>query len=113
MTRSSVVRVAFALTGAGGLAAVTLGQRDALAALAHTTHPGTLAAAIALLAVAPLLQAATFLVALRRLGVAPRPGRRCACGRARSCCATSRPGSSGSPTGCASANVCPPLRRRC
>jgi dolichol-phosphate mannosyltransferase len=74
MTRSQLIRGAFALAGACGLAAAAYGQRDALAGLPWTGHPEAIAAAVALFALAPLLQALTFLLGLRRLGVDAHAG---------------------------------------
>lgn len=69
MNRSRLLRCAFALAGLGGLAWAAAGQRAALTALPWTARPGTLALAALLLAGAPVLQAATFGLALRRLAV--------------------------------------------
>jgi dolichol-phosphate mannosyltransferase len=74
MTRSQLIRGAFALVGAGGLAAAAYGQRDALATLPWTDRPAAIGAAVALFALAPLLQALTFLLGLRRLGVDAHTG---------------------------------------
>lgn len=74
MTRSHLLRAAFAAVGTGGLAVVACGQRDALAAIPWSAHPVALLSAVALVALAPLLQALTFVVALRRLGVAAPTG---------------------------------------
>lgn len=56
--------------------AITLGSgRDAIAAVDWSIDPLALAGAVGLLALAPLLQALTLGVALRRLGAgAPLPG---------------------------------------
>ena len=51
-----------------GLTLTLLAHRDAIAAVEWTLEPWMLAAAVALLAVAPLLQAWTLRIALRRLG---------------------------------------------
>ncbi|WP_354702286.1 GtrB-like O-antigen conversion [Paraconexibacter sp. AEG42_29] len=69
MTRSQLFRAAFAVAGVGGLSVVVYGQRDALADLPWSSRPGDLAVAALLFSLAPLLQALTFLVGLRRLGV--------------------------------------------
>ncbi|MCW3038733.1 MAG: polyprenol monophosphomannose synthase, partial [Solirubrobacterales bacterium] len=69
MNRSRLLRPLFALAGVGGLAAVLHGRREALMDVPWTAHPLVIGGAVLLLAVAPLLQAVTFLLALRRLGV--------------------------------------------
>jgi dolichol-phosphate mannosyltransferase len=56
-----------------GLALTLAANRDALAAVDWTIEPLVLAGAIALLAVAPLGQALTLRIALRRLGAAAAP----------------------------------------
>lgn len=91
-----------------GLALALISNREAIAAVDWSIDPWALAAAVALLAIAPLLQALTLGIALRRLGASARrhrsPGR-CASGHGRSCCATSRAAWSGSPTASASASA--------
>ena len=56
-----------------GLALTLAANRDALAAVDWTIEPFALAGAIALLAAAPLAQALTLRIALRRLGAAAPP----------------------------------------
>ncbi|MEY2517180.1 MAG: dolichol-phosphate mannosyltransferase [bacterium] len=56
-----------------GLALALAANRDAIAAVQWTLEPWALAGAVALLAVAPLLQALTLRIALRRLGAAAPP----------------------------------------
>ena len=56
-----------------GLTLTLAANREALAAVDWTIEPATLAAAIALLAVAPLLQGLTLRIVLRRLGGAAPP----------------------------------------
>lgn len=56
-----------------GLTLTLAANREALAAVDWTIEPATLAAAIALLAVAPLLQGLTLRIVLRRLGAAAPP----------------------------------------
>ena len=56
-----------------GLTLTLASNRDALAAVDWTVDPRALAGAIALLAVAPLAQALTLRIALRRLGAAAAP----------------------------------------
>jgi dolichol-phosphate mannosyltransferase len=56
-----------------GLTLTLAANRDALAAVDWTIEPFALAGAIALLACAPLAQALTLRIALRRLGAAPPP----------------------------------------
>ena len=56
-----------------GLTLTLLSNREAIAAVQWTLDPWTLAGAIALLAVAPLLQALTLRIALRRLGAQAAP----------------------------------------
>jgi dolichol-phosphate mannosyltransferase len=63
--------LAFA-AGALGLTFAAYSQRDAIAAFDWSVDRGALAIAIALMAVAPVVQAVTFVVALRALG-APAP----------------------------------------
>jgi dolichol-phosphate mannosyltransferase len=53
-----------------GLALTLISNRDAIAAVDWTLEPWALAGGVALLAVAPLLQALTLRIALRRLGAA-------------------------------------------
>src|SRR4051794_5237097 len=56
------------LVGALGLAFAAWSQRAAIAAVDWRLHPELIAAALALLAIAPLAQALTFRLALARLG---------------------------------------------
>ncbi|HEX6390834.1 MAG TPA: glycosyltransferase [Solirubrobacteraceae bacterium] len=60
--------LAFAL-GLAGLGFAVYTQRDAIAAFDWSVDRGALVAAVLLMAVAPLVQAVTFVVALRSLGV--------------------------------------------
>ena len=53
-----------------GLTLAVLSQREAIAAVDWSIDPIALAGAVALLAIAPLLQALTLGIALRRLGAA-------------------------------------------
>lgn len=57
------------LVGLGGLAFAVYAQRDAVASFDWSVDRGVLVAAILLMAVAPVAQAVTFVVALRALGV--------------------------------------------
>jgi dolichol-phosphate mannosyltransferase len=61
-------RLVAGLALVAGLTLALLSNRDAIAAVEWTLEPWTLVAAVALLAVAPLLQAWTLRIALRRLG---------------------------------------------
>jgi len=63
------LRALLAVLAVAGLAWAGWHQRDAVAAFDWSIAPGTLAAAVLLLAVAPLLQAATFVAGFRALGV--------------------------------------------
>jgi hypothetical protein len=66
-------RPLLAATAALGLAFAAWSQRDALAAFDWSLNRGQLALAVALFAVAPLLQALTFALGLRRIGAAGPP----------------------------------------
>ena len=63
-----------AVVAVAGLAFAVWAQRDAIATFDASIDRWTLAAAVALFAVAPLLQAATFVVALRRVGAGAPAG---------------------------------------
>jgi hypothetical protein len=78
-----------------GLAWAAWSQRDAIAAFDWSADRGRLALAVALFAVAPLLQALTFALGLRRIGA---DGPASALVRDRFCCATSPAARSGSST---------------
>jgi dolichol-phosphate mannosyltransferase len=67
-------RIIAFVVGLAGLAIAVSSQREAIAAFDWSVGAGTLAAAVALMAVAPLAQALTFVVALRALGVTTEPG---------------------------------------
>ncbi|MDX6679450.1 MAG: hypothetical protein QOE31_3502, partial [Solirubrobacteraceae bacterium] len=56
-----------------GLALTLASNREAIAAVQWTLQPWTLAGAVLLLALAPLLQALTLAIALRRLGASAPP----------------------------------------
>jgi dolichol-phosphate mannosyltransferase len=66
-------RLVAGLALVGGLALTLSSQRDAIAALDWSIDPWQLAGAVVLLAVAPLLQALTLGIALRRLGAGAPP----------------------------------------
>jgi len=71
-TRSAArgrLRATLALVAVAGLTWAVWDQREAVAAFDWTIAPGTLVAAVLLLAVAPVLQAVTFVAAFRALGV--------------------------------------------
>jgi hypothetical protein len=94
-----------------GMALTLTADRDALQAVDWTIEPLALAAAIALLAAAPLVQALT-LRTLRRLGADVPPVATLRFGRARSCCATSPAARLASSVASASASASAGRRRR-
>jgi dolichol-phosphate mannosyltransferase len=62
------LRILLAVAAVCGIAVASWSQRAAIAAIDPTSDPGGLALALTLLAVAPLLQAATFVLGLRATG---------------------------------------------
>ena len=74
LIRHPLLRPLLALAAVGGLAWAAWGQRAALAAFDWSLPAGALIGAVALLAVAPVLQAVGWVVALRRLGAAAPAG---------------------------------------
>ena len=62
------LRILLAVAAVAGIALAAWSQRAAVAAIDLTSDPGGIALALGLLAVAPLLQAATFVLGLRATG---------------------------------------------
>ncbi|MEP6953962.1 MAG: hypothetical protein ABI950_07890 [Solirubrobacteraceae bacterium] len=59
------LRALLALSAVAGIAVAAWSQREAISAIDVASDPGHIALALALLAVAPLLQAVTFVLGLR------------------------------------------------